>query len=103
MEKVLQEIQEGKYRLGPVAKRLAGNITDILLEPPKRSKNEQKKAWYKISKVLLRKHKLPLHAESKVGARRTYRYYTIGKGNWLGPSCRQFSKMTKYKFEIELS
>ena len=35
--------------------------------------------------------------------RRTYTYYSVNKGDWLGPSYREFSKMSNYKFKIELS
>src|ERR1044072_671552 len=103
MEKILIEIQNGKYRRDPNIKRRTANLTEILSEPPRRSKEKQKKAWYKMGKILLKKHKVTLHSESKVGARRTYRYYSINKGDWSGPTCRQFSKMSQYKFNIELS
>src|ERR1044071_9138314 len=103
MEKILSEIQKGKYRNNPAERRKVSNLTDILGDPPKRNREGQKKAWYKIGKVLIRKHKVTLHSESKVGARRTYRYYSVNKGDWSEPTCRQFSKMSQYKFNIELS
>lgn len=60
---------------------------------------EAKKKWYKIGEVLLRGHKLDLCKESKVGARRAYRYYSVHYGKWDGPSARQFSKVNQKKFE----
>jgi hypothetical protein len=63
-----------------------------------------KKDWYKVGKRLLngKKLKKKLHQETKTGARRTYKYYRINKGDWNGPSARQLSKMTEEKFEEEL-
>ena len=47
----------------------------------KKNNPEMKKVWYKVGKALLNGNKLKLNNESKVGARRVYRYYTLGKGN----------------------
>ena len=63
---------------------------------------EIKKQWYIIGKYLLEGNKVKLHSESKVGARRTYLYYNYNKGDWNGPSSRQFSKMRKEEFERRL-
>ena len=60
---------------------------------------ENKKNWYKVGKALLTGTKVRLHNESKVGARRTYRLYSVMKGNWDGPSPRQLSKMNRSKFD----
>src|ERR1044071_448392 len=40
-----------------------------------------------------------LHAKQKMSARRTYEYYRIRRGDWTGPSPREFGKMTKDRFE----
>ena len=34
-----------------------------------------------------------------MSARRTYRYYRIRRGDWTGPSPREFGKMIQDKFE----
>ena len=67
-------------------------------------KNDEgnKKQWYIIRKYLIEGNKAKLHSESKVGARRTYKYYNINKGDWNGPTNRQFSKMKKEEYEIRL-
>ena len=103
MEKILQEIKEGKYLPEPVQRKNIPNISSYLPERPKKTSEERKKNWYKIGKVLWRGHKLQLHKESQVGARRTYEYYSQYKGDWTGPSCRQFSKMSRDKYGIELA
>jgi hypothetical protein len=103
MERILKEISEGKYLHEPPRKTLIPGWSELLKEPPKQSDMDKKKAWYKIGKVIWRGHKPKLHKESQIGARRTYEYYSIRKGDWAGPSCRQFSKMSKYKYQIELA
>ena len=65
----------------------------------KKNNLENKKDWYKVGKALLSGVKVRLYNESKVGARRTYRLYTVMKGNWDGPSPRQLSKMNKARFD----
>src|ERR1044071_520368 len=103
MEKILKEIKEGKYLHEPPQRKNIPLISTYLPDKPRKSAEERKKEWYKIGKVLWRGHKLALHKESQVGARRTYEYYSQRKGDWSGPSCRQFSKMTRYKYGIELA
>ena len=68
----------------------------------KKNNTKIKKQWYIIGKYLLEGNKVKLHAESKVGARRTYLYYNYNKGDWNGLTPRQFSKMRKEEFEIRL-
>src|ERR1043165_3898372 len=102
MENVLKEIGEGKYLQEPPARTTIRSFSNLFEEPSKRSEIDRKKAWYKIGKVLWRGHKPKLHKESQIGARRTYEYYSIRKGDWVGPSCWQFFKMTKYKYQLEL-
>src|ERR1044072_5184165 len=58
-----------------------------------------KQNWYKIGKRIIQQFPIKLHPESKTGARRTYRYYNIAKGDWEGPTTRAFGKMNKQKFE----
>src|ERR1043165_2517377 len=65
----------------------------------KKNSIENKKDWYKVGKALLQGEKVRLHNESKVEARRTYRLYSIMKGNWNGPSLRMLSKMNKARFD----
>ena len=60
---------------------------------------ENKKDWYKVGKALLQGEKVWLHNESKVGVKRTYRLYSIMKGNWEGPSPKMLSKMNKARFD----
>src|ERR1043165_8720860 len=103
MENVLKEIGEGKYLQEPPARTTIRSFSNLFEEPPRRSEIDRKKAWYKIGKVIWRGHKPKLHKESQIGVRRTYEYYSIRKGDWSGPSCRQFSKMTKYKYQVELT
>ena len=68
----------------------------------KKNNTEIKKQWYIIGKYLLEGNKVKLHAESKVGARRTYLYYNYNKGDWNGLTTRQFGKMRKEEFELKL-
>ena len=65
----------------------------------KKNSVENKKDWYKVRKALLQGEKVRLHNESKVGARRTYRLYSVMKGNWEGPSPRMLLKMNKARFD----
>ena len=65
----------------------------------KKNSVENKKDWYKVGKALLRGDKVRLHNESKVGARRTYRLYSVMKGNWEGSSPRMLLKMNKTQFD----
>src|SRR5262245_61562519 len=77
-------------------------IVDILTAihfNQKKNDPANKKQWYKIGKIILQGNKVKMHAQSKVGARRTYRYYNINKENWEGPSPRQFSKMRQTQFK----
>lgn len=80
MDQLLKEIAENQYKNTP----------------------RMKKKWYKVGKALLQGEKLKLHTESKTTARRTYRYYTLGKGDWVGPSPRQLGKMKRNKFNEQL-
>ena len=77
---------------------LEERIRHIYLNTKKNSV-KNKKNWYKIVKALLTGTKVWLHNESKVGARRTYRLYSVMKGNWEGPSPRMLSKMNKAWFD----
>src|ERR1044072_7644901 len=103
MEKILEELREGKYQSEPPQRKTLRNLSELFEEPVKRTEVERKQAWYKIGKILWRGHKPKLHKESQIGARRTYEYYSIRKGDWTGPSCWQFSKMTQFKYQVELA
>ena len=70
MNKVLKDIDDGKYEGQPASK-------------VKRTTNKQyerKQNWYKIGEVLSRGHIVKLHKESLVTARRNYEYYSIDCG-----------------------
>src|SRR6266498_2658575 len=67
-------------------------------DEPMRFRDQNKKKWYKIGKYLLNGNKLVMYKETQIAARRTYQYYSKIKGDWDGPSPRQFSKMKKSKF-----
>ena len=58
-----------------------------------------KKAWYRVGKAIHRGQKFKFHPEKKLAHRRMYKYYKIGKGDWEGPSPRNFSKMSATRFE----
>src|SRR5262245_49519644 len=77
MEKIMKEISE--------------NI--------KKRDNNIKKKWYKVGKYILRGNKVKKHNEWKLAAKRTYIYYSKGKGDWEGPSPRELEKMREYKFK----
>ena len=68
----------------------------------KKNNNNVKKDWYKVGKALLNGEKITWNKESKVATRRVYRYYTLGKGDWNGPTPRMFAKMGREKFEENL-
>src|SRR5262245_40688557 len=78
-------------------KRTFADLTELHFNNKKNDPGMKKK-WYRIGKKLLNKEKIPLCAETKVGARRTYRLYSINKGDWDGPSTRQLSKMGRLRF-----
>ena len=58
-----------------------------------------KKAWYRIGKAIHRGEKFKFHPEKRLSHRRMYQYYKIGKGDWEGPSPRNFGKMSATRFE----
>ncbi|HET9432990.1 MAG TPA: hypothetical protein VFO37_04495 [Chitinophagaceae bacterium] len=87
MDRILKKIARGDYKNPPI------------LEKAIKTSEVRKKQWSKIGKVILQGHKVKLHYESQLGAKRTYLFYTIDKGNWEGPSARDFSKMRKKKFD----
>ena len=71
----------------------------IVRENNKKNNKKAKKAWYYIGRYLMKGHKIAnQHRESSLTARRTYKYYKIGKGNWEGPSPRQLGKLIEKKF-----
>jgi hypothetical protein len=65
----------------------------------KKNNKRNKKDWYQVGRYLTKGGRIKkLHNMNKVGARRTYQYYRIGKGDWEGPTQRKFSKMNAEKF-----
>src|ERR1043165_4729500 len=91
------EVSEGTARVNMLT-------TEELLE--RISKNTKKKSisskrnYYRLGRRIIKDNeKVKIHHEQRVSARRTYRYYRIRRGDWTGPSPREFGKMTKDKFE----
>src|ERR1044071_9380272 len=91
------EVSEGTVRINMLT-------TEELLE--RISKNIKKKSvavkrnYYRLERKIVKDNeKVKLHHEQKVSARRTYKYYRIRRGDWIGPSPREFGKMTKDRFE----
>src|ERR1043166_5989429 len=78
-------------------------MEEILKRISKKSKKKNslsnKKDHYKVEKYLIKKEKVKWTREQLKGARRTYQYYNEDKGNWEGPSPRQFGKMIKEEFD----
>ena len=103
MEKILKEIKEGKYLHEPTQRKNISNISSYWPDVPKKTEEERKKGWEKIEKIIQQGHKINLHKESQVRARRTYEYYSLRKGDWTGPSCQQFLKISKFRYGIKLS
>ena len=98
MDEVLKQIEEGKFSTSPPLK------TRFKPYPraPKKTHEERKKQWYAIGKVICEGHKVKLHNESKLSAKRTYIYYQR-KNGWDGPSPCQFGKMNEKQFQLELA
>src|ERR1044072_667365 len=98
MNKVLKQIEEGKFSTPPPI------IPRYQPYPrtPRKTMEERKQQWYAIGKVICEGHKVKLHNESKLSAKRTYIYYQR-KNGWDGPSPRQFRKMNKTQFQLELA
>src|ERR1044072_6683655 len=96
MDKVLKQIVDGEFKHDLVPTKKPA----FVFAPCKKITDEQRgKQWYKIGKVIKRGHKVQLYKESKLSARRTYEYYNINKGNWVGPSPRQLGKMYESEFQ----
>ena len=98
MNEVLRQIKEGKFSTPPSIK--------IRYRPyprtPQKTSIERKQQWYAIGKVICEGHKVKLHNESKLSAKRTYIYYQR-KSGWDEPSPRQFGKINKTQFQLELA
>ena len=98
MDKVLEQIKNGEFSIPSPVK--------IRFQPysrkPKKTSEERKQQWYAIGKVICEGHKVKLHNESKLSAKRTYIYYQRKQG-WDGPSPRQFGKMNETQFQLELA
>src|SRR5688572_10250846 len=80
---------------------IVGKTMQNIKENNKKNSKESKKNYHFIGWYLMNKGKLPRkwHNESKVAARRTYQYYSIGIDDWEGPSPRKFEKIRKQKFK----
>src|SRR6266511_2827716 len=74
------------------------NILKEIRRDPMLERLQNKKRWYKVGKYLLQGHKIKMHKETKVSARRTYQYYSKIKGDWNGSSPRKLGKIRKEKF-----
>src|SRR6266542_39728 len=74
------------------------NILKEIRRDPMKEMLQNKKRWYKVGKYLLQGHKLKMHKETKVSARRMYQYYSKIKGDWNGPLPRKLRKIRKEKF-----
>src|SRR5688572_28447426 len=64
--------------------------------------SDQSKRDYHFMGCYMKHHgKLPVkwHKKSQVAARRAYQYYSVGYGDWEGPSPRKMTKMGREKFE----
>jgi hypothetical protein len=98
MDKVLKQIEEGKFSTPPLIKRRFQPYP----RTAQKTSEERKQQWYAIGKVICEGHKVKLHNESKLSAKRTYIYYQRKQG-WDGPSPRQFGKMNETQFQLELA
>ena len=53
----------------------------------KKGSERNKKDYYHIGKRILKKNeKIDIHKEQLVSAQRTYRFYSVKRENWKGPS-----------------
>src|ERR1043165_3774787 len=98
MDKVLKQIEEGKFATPPPIRRKFQPYP----RTAQKTSEERKQQWYAIGKVICEGHKVKLHNESKLSAKRTYIYYQRKQG-WDGPSSRQFGKMNETQFQLELA
>src|ERR1043165_2265035 len=98
MDKVLKQIEEGKFSTPPPIERRYQPYPRM----PQKTPEERKQQWYAIGKVICEGHKVKLHSESKLSAKRTYIYYQRKQG-WDGPFPRQFGKMNETQFQLELA
>src|ERR1044071_9679016 len=97
MKKVLKQIEEGKFSMPPEKRRF-----QPYPKASHKTMEERKRQWYSIGKVICEGHKVKLHSESKLSAKRIYIYYQR-KNGWDGPSPRQFGKMNETQFQLELA
>ena len=78
MDKVLKQIEEGKFSTPPP-------INPRFQRASRKTPKERKQQWYAIGQVICEGHKVKLHSESKLSAKRTYIYYQR-KNGWDRPS-----------------
>src|ERR1043165_5663815 len=98
MDEVLKQIEEGKFLTPPPIKQKYQPYS----RAPSKTAEERTQQWYAIGKVICEGHKVKLHNESKLSAKRTYIYYQR-KNGWDGPSPRQFGKINEKQFQLELA
>ena len=99
MDQVLKQIEQGEFQQPPVPKVRRRFIP--YARESKQTEEERKQKWYMIGKVVNEGHTVNLHKESRLAAKRIYIYYH-DKGNWVGPTARQFGKMNVAQFQKEL-
>src|ERR1044072_3223633 len=99
MDNVLKKIERGEFDQ-PAVPKVRRRFIPYAREPTQ-TEEERKQKWYAIGKVVYEGHIVKLHKESKLAAKRTYIYYH-DKGNWVGPTARQFGKMNQAQFQKEL-
>ena len=98
MDKVLKQIEEDKFSTPPPTKPRFRPYP----RTPQKTSEERKQQWYAIGKVICERHKVKLHNESKLSAKRTYIYYQRKEG-WDGPSSQQFGKINETQFQLEFA
>ena len=96
MDKVLKQIADEEFKHDPVCTKKSAFV---FASRKKITDEQRRRQWYKIGKVVKKDHKVQLHKKSKLSARRTYKYYSIDKENWVGSSPRQLGKMYEFKFQ----
>ena len=78
MDQVLRQIENGEFDAS-LKPKIRKRFMSYLRNPVKKNE-ERKQQWYHIGKVVYEGHKVKLHKESKLAAKRIYIYYQ-GKEN----------------------
>src|ERR1044072_1627232 len=91
------EVSDGTARINMITTE---ELLERISKNTKKKSIEAKRNYYRLGRRIVKDNeKVKLHHEQKVSARRTYRYYRIRRGDWIGPLPREFGKMTKDRFE----